>query len=72
MIDRFNYAEVNQILNDQVLIDQSIGEIFDNAIKSGDNKTLARILSSYPRGYLAEILGGYPDYLEEHLEDKEQ
>lgn len=45
----------------------AIAEIFDNAIESADHETLERIIKTYPRGFLDEILGGYPEYLDEEL-----
>ncbi len=67
--EAFNQAEADRLLGEQVVRAQAIGTIFDNAIAVGDRETMDRILNTYPRGYLDFILGGYPDYLKEFLED---
>jgi hypothetical protein len=69
MFEKFDEAECTRIQQDQVVIAQSIGEIFDDAIASGDLDTLDRILNTYEHGYLGDILGGYPEYLDEVIKE---
>lgn len=68
MKEKFDTQEAEWLLRDQVERAQAVGEIFNNAIESADQATLERILTTHPRKYLEEILGGYPDYLDEELE----
>lgn len=62
-----NSDEFERLLRNSEERSLAIGEIFDDALEAGDQITLRRILSTYSRKYLDEILGGYPEYLEEEL-----
>jgi hypothetical protein len=66
-----NREEFDRLLGNAEERAMAIGEIFDDAIESADQKTLGRILETYPREYLDQILGGFPEYLYDELGKQE-
>ena len=63
----FNQEEADRLLGNFEERSLAICEIFDDAIESADDVTLERMLKTYPRKFLDEILGGYPEYLDDEL-----
>lgn len=61
---------LKSIQQDNALVDEVVQNIFDKALESANQAKLRRILGTYNKEYLGGILCGFPDYLDEILEEE--
>lgn len=69
MTSHFN-EELGDLRSNDLLQEEIVQSMFDKALESANHQRLKRILNTYSREYLDKVLVGYPDYLDEILEEE--